>query len=433
MRAEGSRIPKAARDPQSLEAIAEGPTMALIDLACKSAEEFLETISPRRLRARARAEKPHLTLPEKWMFRGQGDADWRLVPSAFRPAARFRTHDGWMTVAKLLECETTKRPGLLMTAALQAQLHVFAEADTLADFLRVADYSGLPLPEDSQQLRKDLGLAGTTPTDDWPALSLRSALALAQHYGLPTRLLDWTLDHSVATYLAAKSGIKERSNALAVWVLDGGRLEMEVRWKEVCDPDTDARCKLRIVTAPAATNPNLRAQRGLFTLLEGPRGVGVAPEERLRHEMRPIDEAIEGMVDLDLVKVTVPTREARRLLDFLALEGVTAARLFPGYDGVVTSLRDEELIVEGPPSFAGIAARVGIPESSLSDLLRGKAPQEAAEKLGVQAAGLRQFLAGTTPAAMSTLLRLPPGDVATLTREAGNESLRWFLLGLLMR
>ena len=90
------------------------------------------------------------------------------------------------------------------------------------------------------------------------------------------------------------------------------------------------------MTAPAATNPNLRAQRGLFTLVE---------ERPGKNARLPLDEALgkDGLGYIDLRRFSLPTSEAPHLLRLLAVEGVTAARLFPGYGGVVESMFDERL------------------------------------------------------------------------------------------
>jgi hypothetical protein len=73
----------------------------------------------------------------------------------------------------------------------------------------------LPLPEDSQQLRKELvilsGVDASTEfakrlsdgTAMWPPDQLLSLLALAQHHGLPTRLMDWSVNAYIAAYFAA--------------------------------------------------------------------------------------------------------------------------------------------------------------------------------------------------------------------------------------
>src|SRR5262249_3249204 len=100
---------------------------------------------------------------------------------------------------------------------------VRTEADTLRRFFDLADATGLSLPEDSQALR---ALIHEMQTEDytgkldagaevWPPRQLWSLLGIAQHYGVPTRLLDWSHKALTAAYFAAHGAFTRLSAAAA--------------------------------------------------------------------------------------------------------------------------------------------------------------------------------------------------------------------------
>jgi len=238
-----------------------------------------------------------------------------------------------------------------------------AEAAVIGDFYSAADNSGLQLPEDSQLLRYSLyktieriraysepilnGTCQGIPTDlTWPPLDVLSLVALAQHHGLPTRLLDWSLSPYIAAYFAAIDSIKrENSHAMAVWCIPAS--------KDVYGTALHASCKdkgihLYYVTAPRAANPNLHAQDGLFTLC-------LPDGEFLNGQVnrRPLDELLSepdeqrSLHSPLFFHFVVPSTEARQVLWFLDKNGVNAAKLFPGFDGAARAV-EEQLLHEQP-------------------------------------------------------------------------------------
>lgn len=107
---------------------------------------------------------------------------------------------------------------------------------------------------------------------------------------------------------------------------------------------------IRIVTAPSATNPNLKAQQGIFTLLH-PFYTGEAEGNYL-----PMDQVLEEVangpeaekydkliVSCILRKFTLPVSEATQLLYLLAKLDVTTSSVYPGYHSIIRDIEIENL------------------------------------------------------------------------------------------
>ena len=275
--------------------------------------------------------------PRDWLFRGQGDERWGLQPSSLRtPAARVGP---------------SARPpvGGLRFAAM------WREAESLRDFIVEADRAGLPVPGSDVILRSIHAQAdalwerlsdSAEKSQFWPPDHLLEALALAQHYGIPTRLLDWSLDPRASAYFAARDAIRlaetRSSRRLAIWALSRPFYNRVFNFSEAHI----------LLQSPRAGNANMRAQSGMFTLDRnpGPSLPDYVPE--------PLELALAGAVEEadvavrrniapylpGLIKLTLPSSEAPSLLYLLYVNGVSAASLFPGYAGVVESIRERRYL-----------------------------------------------------------------------------------------
>lgn len=285
-----------------------------------TAEEFLDALTPHHdpgnflLRSEA----------EGWLYRGQGDAAWKLVPSAHRPNA-FHRFDAFHV-----------EPRAFTPVELMHQEDWWAKKFAS----RVAD-KGLAVPYDSPELRDRERAADDYDGMDFPTLRDRGIYALAQHYGIPTRLLDWSHNARVAAYFAAHGAAKQpvTSKRFAVWALSRDFVEKKLLYR---NPGAI------VITVPTVSNPNLHAQKGLFTLV------------RFRQPSLDLPPTLDDLIataaaepdagqSAKLIKITAPHAVARNVMHYLHLEGWDTSSLHPGHASAVETLCERNLRATAAP------------------------------------------------------------------------------------
>ena len=281
-------------------------------------------------------------------YRGQASSNWNLVPKAFREK-------------EIIGYEADSPPANTTRVAPQA----WAEFRAVSHFLRVADSSGLRIPElGGKLLLQDDPRRVLDDPDwelDWPQEQTMEALALAQHHGVPTRLLDFTEEPLVAAYFAADKAwnpAKRRRitgrdrRYLAVWVID-------LRFIRAIDRIT-RRLPERIgeVRVPRANNSFLNAQFGFFLIDRGANDVMtkgdvlslesvLAERARFWHNGNRLSGnriAQTWFSQLPIRQVQLNANLTGALLRELANRGVTRASVMPSLDQVVESLEFQRSI-----------------------------------------------------------------------------------------
>lgn len=216
-------------------------------------------------------------------FRGQANADWPLIPKFYRYAATDRVDED------------------------NVREEFIVRAPTLSDI---------------------------TPATPW------DWYFLMQHYGAPTRLLDWTEGALIGLYFAVRerTGIQDA----AVWVLDPWVLNMRVVGKDEVVPPGDAGTtaqdkgrytkwlperyepKKRWPNRPVAIYPGhiirrIGAQRSCFTIHGSDR--------------RGLED-ISKDIKCTLLKIIIPSWKAKAIRRSLDTCGVDETTVFPDLTGL---------------------------------------------------------------------------------------------------
>ncbi len=326
--------------------------MTYIMYGADSAFEFVDMLSP------SHGWFPFVAAPDiGFVYRGHSKGTYKLLPSALRSSSAFSALVPSWTVGNL----TIPRPAEGDTHSAQ----VTREYLCLRRFFDDANSHALPLPDYSQinaffDETFPWGLTAFQRGElSWPPEVLLPLMAIGQHYELPTRLLDWSDNPYFAAYFAAKSAAarylkepdkyqgrhsweKSPERFFVIWGLDVARVKIRLVGQSFNKPNSlpHPNAKLRIVRAPAALIPNLAAQKGLFTVYDSGEKLEMdSPTERVSMEC----VSSKLFTPPILCALVCPVREARKVLYLLAYHGISAATVYPGYKGVVTSIEERSL------------------------------------------------------------------------------------------
>ncbi|CDO36928.1 FRG domain-containing protein [Novosphingobium sp. KN65.2] len=174
------------------------------------------------------------------------------------------------------------------------------------------------------------------------------SLFFMQHYGIPTRLLDWSESPFVALYFALSSVQRTQTGKpqkdVAMWLCDpiawnrtalshitykGEILDENCEEIKAYSPGTeiDHRATKPVMIYGTHNSPRIVAQRGVFALF----GKGLTPMEKIFE-----DEAFSKDI---LTKVIIKKEHIDGVLKSLFQKGITESVIFPDLQGLALEIR----------------------------------------------------------------------------------------------
>ena len=249
------------------------------------------------------------------------------------------------------------------------ELQIRKEITILMIFLNYADKCGLKVPF-SNEIRKFIDNNQYYDNlEYWPTENFYELIALAQHYDVPTRFLDWSYDYKVSLYFAVKDILKfneddykEKDGVL--WGLNYNLFNIPFHKN-----NSNETFKLQFYRPEYNSNPNLSSQKGILTVILN---------DKLNEDKMALDKAVindfhkndkirymnnkmkrtHGFKTKDIpegekvfYKFIIPERFKAKILNELYNEGYSEEYLFPGYQSVTENIKNRVILDELPLKY----------------------------------------------------------------------------------
>lgn len=274
-----------------------------------------------------------------FMFRGESSDKWELKPKAFRENAFEK-----FNIYKVLYWNLNDNDDTLKVLKPMND-----ELCLLKNFYQLSNQVGLKIPQVEDFSKINFFTMGSMGAEQLNKNGLfeiynreiEELATFAQHYGIPTCMLDWSLSFLVALYFAYSS-VEDEIGNIRIWIFNIAEFNLR---------NISNKIPLKLVYPMYSNNENCKNQYGLLSYCN------IKDKyENLKNYACYYTEGLDYIINKNfpvaenknrkeiLAQIIIPKSEKREVLKKLDLFGISKCTLFRNFESIIDTLQKKPTI-----------------------------------------------------------------------------------------